>query len=99
MAYNKNMASLTAVVVLVLIAVPLFIAVSGLIFQTMWCWFVVPLGVPMITLPHAIGLAVFVNMYRTRTPKDGATPTQQVGQQVSHLIMALLLASVAQWMM
>lgn len=33
---------------------------SGLVAVALWGWFVVPLGLPMINVPHAMGLALML---------------------------------------
>jgi hypothetical protein len=44
---------------------------NGFVLSIMWGWFVVPLGLPTITVPNAIGLALIVDLVRPyRKPDD-----------------------------
>ena len=36
----------------------------GFVFSVLWGWFIVPLGIAAITVPHAIGIAAVVNLLR-----------------------------------
>ena len=40
-------------------------AICGSVFWCLWMWFVVPLGMPEISLVHAIGLDVFITFATT----------------------------------
>lgn len=38
----------------------LAVFLNGFVIQQYWAWFIVPLGVVALTLPHAIGIAWFI---------------------------------------
>lgn len=38
----------------------------GFVLSVMWSWFLVPLGLPTIQVPHAIGIAAIVGMMTSR---------------------------------
>lgn len=43
----------------------IFIGVlTGIVFSSLWGWFVVPLGFPQISIPHAVGLTMIVSLLR-----------------------------------
>ena len=39
------------------------ILVGGFAVSTMWCWFIVPLGAPAMSLAHGYGLSLFVSLF------------------------------------
>lgn len=53
-----------------LIMLLVMIIVKGIIFMYLWNWFIVPLKVPAITIPHAIALKMLIN-FATYHTKDG----------------------------
>ena len=46
-------------VLLMLALIPVNIFVTGFVVSYLWLWFLVPLGLPVISLAHAFGIAVF----------------------------------------
>jgi hypothetical protein len=63
------MALLAAILIFVAIIVPLSIW-NGFVLEIMWGWFAVPLGAPDITVAHAIGIALLVQMFVSHTSKS-----------------------------
>ena len=57
-------------VLLVLAAAPVAAVSHGLAISIMWGWFVVPLGMPSLSIAHAFGLALLLRMVSTRMPKS-----------------------------
>ncbi len=52
------------------------IVLRGFVLKIVWGWFVVPLGIAVITIPHALGLAAVVT-YLTYT-----IPTKEIEWEV-----------------
>ncbi len=42
--------------------VPLTVAWNGFVISIFWGWFIVPLGLPQISIPHCIGISVIATM-------------------------------------
>ena len=42
------------------------VPLQGFVIQTLWRWFIVPLGVIALTLPQAIGFSILVKMLTAR---------------------------------
>ena len=56
---------------LVVLMVPIYL-LNGWALQWLWAWFVAPLGLPLLSMPHAIGLGVIVSFLTFHhTPKEG----------------------------
>lgn len=53
------------VIVGVVLSIPLIIY-RGFAIATLWVWFVIPLGLPAISLMHAVGIALTVNVIITQ---------------------------------
>ena len=53
-------------------------ALTGLVFSSLWGWFVVPLGYPKITIFHALGLATIVSSLRVGSvaPSSSESPKE-----------------------
>lgn len=66
MATNRKIEVMDVLVALVLsiMAIPIFILFNGFIIMKLWLWFIVPLGVPILTIWHAFGIASFVNFFK-----------------------------------
>lgn len=52
------------------------VAWRAYVLKIMWGWFVVPLGVPAITVPIAYGLTLVVSMFRPSSYPDDETPEE-----------------------
>ena len=53
-------------VLFVLLSIPFFIVLSGLVIKMLWGWFVVPFGIQPIGIAHALGLGVLCNYLTDR---------------------------------
>lgn len=42
--------------------------IAAFFFRDMWAWFVVPLGAPVLALPHAYGLSLFARTLARHDP-------------------------------
>lgn len=76
-------------IVLILIV----LVTSAWVWQTMWFWFVVPLGMDPLTLAHAFGLALFIS-YSTKhiQPPSSEKSEQFKAAQFDILRMIIVLA-------
>lgn len=52
--------------VLMLILTPVFLVIDGWILRELWTWYMMPLGIPGITLVHSIGLGIVFRMLTVR---------------------------------
>jgi hypothetical protein len=73
------------------------IMLNGLVFKIMWCWFLVPLGLPPIGIAMAVGIGSIVTLM-TRTPvrkiEKGKGFTYVVESTTQHLIKLGLILVV-----
>lgn len=81
--------------ILIVVSIPLII-LSGFIIKIMWGWYMVPLGVPPVTVAHAIGIDILVtyilgsskmNLDRTL----GEIITDVVGKKLIFLLLAWIV--------
>lgn len=47
-----------------LLLIPVFATVGGFLLMTLWGWFIVPLGVVALSLPHAIGVGIIFSLFK-----------------------------------
>lgn len=50
---------------------------GGFVFATIWGWFAVPLGVPALTIPHALGITTILGWSHMATLKKLATMAEE----------------------
>ena len=64
--------------------------VNGLLLHLMWGWFMVPLGLPVISVAHALGIALVVSLltHQTNTKKG---EDKDLGEVVIAWIFTCLL--------
>lgn len=82
----------TAIAVLFLILwVPLASILSGVALETLWYWFIVPLGAPDLSIAHAMGVAAvvhFITYKKVRQEKDTRNTSEIILSAVGeHLIL------------
>lgn len=61
----------------------LYIFWGGFVTSTLWCWFVVPLGVVSITYWHAVGLTCVFAAFAGIKSDDHTKDTESVGEGVA----------------
>lgn len=66
--------------------------VAGYALSVAWTWFIVPLGVPGLSIPQAIGITFVVAFFKDRKPKDNEKAIVTIG---SEIVSPLLLLGVA----
>lgn len=71
--------------------------VGGWTLQTLWLWFVVPLGAVPIGLWHAAGLHLFASWLATR-PNVALKPDYGVTDAVGHVLLAPLFVLAVAWL-
>lgn len=104
---KRNAAYGLGVVLVLLLASPLFIILilfNAWVLTKLWLWFMVPgFGLPTISYPLAIGLALVVNFLKPG-PVDYAkehdsTPASRFWQILAHPFVTLALGWIAsRWM-
>ena len=58
---------------IILLSIPLVI-LNGFVIQTLWGWFISDFfGIKALTLPIAIGLAIFINLFKSKLEKGFET--------------------------
>ena len=90
---DKGLFSCIGLVVGAIVLLVVGALLDGYVMLTMWDWFIVPLGVTSIALPHAIGISLFTNFFKGRSAKDEDTLAVQVGK----IILAPLLLLSFGW--
>ena len=74
------------VLLLALLAIAAHLLSTGYVASHMWLWFLVPLGLPPITIAHAAGLSVFFTLFRLKYKPDSPRPANPV----THLLKSTL---------
>lgn len=81
-----------------LLGIPALIAAlatwRGLILSIMWTWFLVPLGVPTITIPLAIGFSLLVGFL---TPSAAKEKNDSFGEAMAEGIVSPLVFLLLGW--
>ncbi|MHA1839440.1 MAG: hypothetical protein ACTSYO_05740 [Candidatus Ranarchaeia archaeon] len=65
------------IIIAAVVMLVLFSILNGVIIQTMWGWFVVPLGASAIGLAHAIGLSLTVRFFTWRKASTKKNETRE----------------------
>lgn len=70
MFLNKDKFTILTIIGIFLI-IPLSAILNGFLLMSLWFWFITPLGVIPLTLPHAIGIGIIANLFKKNvTDKD-----------------------------
>jgi uncharacterized SAM-binding protein YcdF (DUF218 family) len=69
---------------------------EGWVLSVMWRWFIVPLGVPALTIPAAIGVALVVGMLTHQTRNSDEIEWETL---LASAFINPLLALVVGWML
>ena len=83
--------------ILVLVAcvvAPFSYIVNGWVLAVLWRWFAVPLGLPSLTVPYAIGVALIVGFltHQQSSPrgKDDRTQDEKVADGIAALLYSFV---------
>jgi hypothetical protein len=80
---------------LVIGTVILMAAIHGFVASYLWYWFMVPLGLSPISVPHAIGLAILVGLFTYHKIGSLELNEEKIGQFVlTSVIVPLLMLLV-----
>lgn len=79
---DKNPALWVAILAFALVGT----VISAFVIQQYWAWFIVPLGVPVITPGHALGISFFVDYFKT-TSSEKRDPSEWVAKIVTAILM------------
>lgn len=63
----------------------------AMVVVVLWGWFIVPFGLPELTIAHAVGLTLLVNMYRTDM-KAGAKGEDEWQTMLANVMLKPLIA-------
>lgn len=77
-----------------LAALPLLVTLRGYVLRDMWRWFVVPLGVPPISVLGAIGLSMMITLLTYQRVPD---PDAQDPKGWAHKIILAVLSNLSTW--
>ncbi len=71
--------------------IPAASMLSGVALETLWYWFIVPLGAPNIGVAHAMGIALIVHFLIFKQPDEKENkkdlPELLVGMVLQHLLV------------
>lgn len=98
MAVEKDKAEGCFLAVLIIWLLPFFSVVSAWMYSLLWAWFAVPFGVRPISIPHWIGICVFIQFMtqavRTKDQRD-MSMKDSIIESLSVLAGRLLMMAVA----
>lgn len=78
----------------ILVFLVLASVVRGFVLSIMWSWFLVPLGVPAISIPLAIGISMLVAML---TNHDAQTNKRGIGEAISIALIGPFVVLALAW--
>jgi hypothetical protein len=73
---------------------------DGFVLTKLWMWFVVPtFGLPMLTLPIAIGLALLVSFLTHQRPAENPnkSTSEQIVDQIAHGLSSTTIIFLMAW--
>lgn len=77
------------------IAVIAFLAVfGGFTISVLWGWFIVPLGVVSLSIPHAIGINTTLGVFQIRATKEEVKIEDAVIKAISFYVAALIIGYI-----
>ncbi len=71
----------------ILLLFPAIIAINGFVLQSLWGWFLVPLGVPYIGVAKAIGLSVLAHMFVWQAEQPDSNGEKPLWEQFLKILM------------
>ena len=80
-------------VLLVIVATILSVLIAAWVFQTLWMWFIVPLGVSSISMAHAYGIMLVFSILKIK-PKDFDTEDKKDAKPFSNYVEKLCVYSL-----
>ena len=79
---------------------------NGWLLTDIWAWFIVPFGVMQLSLPHAIGISMFVGYLRisgsaAKAVKDAETLDDDTinATAAKVIVVYVVLATLSYWLM
>lgn len=95
---------MTVSIIELFVALPLHIVLSGWVLTIFWGWYVVPFGLPTLSLYYGCGLSVLVTMlsakYRQSFPQgEDATEYKitESGRRIGYYILSPLFYLLTGW--
>ncbi len=83
---------------LVLITIPVGCLMRGFVLAKLWYWFLVPFGLPAISLAHAYGLAVTVALFHGLSSSSKSEGSDSIWGVVGKAICGMILAPLFVWL-
>lgn len=71
------------------------VLIQGFVISQYWSWFIVPLGLPSISIVHAFGLAAFVGLFKKVETKKNKDDVDLYTPAVQFVILYILYPAVA----
>ena len=86
------------VVFLVLAIFTLMAIIRGFVLSYLWGWFVVPFGLPELSIPHAIGISLIIGFltHQIRKEDEKKQPDEVIGS-IGTAIIATGFAFLVGW--
>ncbi len=81
-------------ITILLITVPAFLWV-GFVIKIMWVWFMVPLGLPAISLAHAIGIDVLITFIVIPSVNEDRSMSDIISSFIFRPVFVLLIGFIA----
>lgn len=74
-----------------IIALPFGAVLAGFTISKLWLWFLVPIGLPVISIPQAIGIDILFSFLASKSHNhDEREFSEKMGQAFSGLLIAPL---------
>ena len=78
-----------ALVGLSIILVVLTTLLGGVVLKDLWSWFIVPLGVPQLSVIHAIGVSLVVRLMTYNIPKGDEETSDIIARIIGSILYIL----------
>jgi hypothetical protein len=85
----------TSELVIALLCLPILAGVYSLVASQLWKWFLVPLGLPVISLALIYGLSTFVRLVTVQSFSSTGKALSNLGNAVTYCLISLLFGYIA----
>ncbi len=85
---------------LLIVAFPVIVVIRGVVLSNLWYYFVEPLGVQSVSVPHAFGLALFysvINYRHSGKEKSFKEKCDQLVESIGGPLFVLLIGWLVYW--
>jgi len=98
---EKNGKSILLLIPFIFAGIILSIILKGWVLSILWSWFIVPtLGLPILSIPIAIGISIVVGLLTHQYNDFNTTDTKMselIGKSIGHSIIGPLLTLFVGW--